>query len=566
MQFIPDLASRSELPDGAGVAVFSLVLAHPLDGHSTAQAWTDLPDGEWHPVDFQLVPAAAAFSLAPRGTARQVTYEARLPYRALPRPAYSFTYRFRDTRDGSVRWLGNANSNGALVRAGPPAPLLLESALGWADLPHVLGARAWHGSLRADVARFGHASDLHTAHGFAITRDSTVFRFRLADATISLADDNGASAAELPALPAPLAVPLVLLALFPTADRPLLLAGQDLQLQPADDPPAGRAFVLHASSPVTLRRDVDATVVRACIAPLSGIDLLETDSTSFLAVYSRASHRLALIPTTAHPGLRTMVRIQGLSRPFQHSAVALQCSASNTALFVRREDPVEVLVPNDGGECILVTAHTAPNGELISVVEPPASPVTPPPSASREPNDRTPVDDRVNPRAVALRRGILSFPALCAVACFLLTTFLRLLPPLAPVRLVLSLSDRFERFLYEHLFGIQTTAPRKITANGKPAAAAEPLPKEVVFSLPRGDKPVVRVMLQMQERERERGRRSADARAALPRFFFGNACAAPRLTTATPSSENKDSEGEAPVTVLELDRPASEGDTLRVVF
>lgn len=563
MHFTPPLASTSVLADGPGVARFALQDAL-ADGHSTAQAWTDLPDGEWHPVDFQLVPAAAAFSLAPRGAARQVTYEARVTYRALPRPAYSFTYRILDTRDGSVRWLGDEHSNGALVRTGPPAPLLLESAGGWAAHPHVLGARAWHGSLRADVARFGHASDLHTAHGFAITRDSAVFRFRLAHATLSLADDdNRPSSADQPALPAPLAAPLVLLALFPAADRPFLLAGEDLELQPDLDQRAGRAFVLHASSPVTLRRDVDASVIRACIKPLSGVELLETDSTSFLAVYSRASRRLALIPTAAHPGLHTIVRIQGLSRPFQHSPVALQCSASNRALFVRGEDPVEVLVPSEGGECLPVTAHTAPNGRLVSVLEPLASPVTPPPTASREPNGRTSADEGVNPRSIALRRGILSLPALCAVACFLLTTFLRLLPPLAPVRLALSLSDRFERFLYEHLFGILTTAPRKITANGKPAAAAGPLPNELVFALPQDDKPVVRVMLQMDERERERGRRSADARAALPRFFFGNAPAAPRLTPATPSSGSEDDEE---AVVLELDRPASDGDTLRVVF
>lgn len=167
MRFTPPLAATLRVPDGPGVLTFALDAQ--LAQHEIAELWTDFPESEWHAVRLRTLNTEAQLSLAPHDS-EAPTHEARITFRGLQHPAYGFTYRIRDDRDGSIRWLGDEHSNGTLLRA-PPIPTFLLESPNWADDPHVLGARAWCGPLPSEVARFGGPSDLHAAHGFAITAD-----------------------------------------------------------------------------------------------------------------------------------------------------------------------------------------------------------------------------------------------------------------------------------------------------------------------------------------------------------------------------------------------------------
>lgn len=160
--FGPALASTTTLSEHSSFLAFTLDDALD-DAHERAQVWTDFPDGRWHAVDFARLPSSAQLSLASHAH----SHEARVSFDSLPLPAYSFTYRILDLRDGSIRWLGEPNSNGTLLRSQAKSPFLLESP-GWVDDAHVVGARAWNGPLPSDVLRFGGPSDFHA---WAITAD-----------------------------------------------------------------------------------------------------------------------------------------------------------------------------------------------------------------------------------------------------------------------------------------------------------------------------------------------------------------------------------------------------------
>ncbi|KZW02061.1 hypothetical protein EXIGLDRAFT_736779 [Exidia glandulosa HHB12029] len=542
------------------------------DDDHTVQVWTDFPAGEWHALDFEPLPthSDAHLSLA-HSSHSSHTHEARVSFAQLASPSYSFTYRILSARDGSIRWLGDQHSNGTILRSHPDTSFVLESP-GWQDHPHVLGARAWGGQLPSDVARFGGPSDASSAHGFAITADGAIVRFRVRPPNNTIEFEGGAgSSGILPATDAPpLAAQLVALALFPEHDLPVLLAGDDLRLtlkpghgaqseNNASDVHADRSiFTLHARSKVTLRRDFDASVLRACVKPLASLRPLDIHSTDFCALFSLSgsARMITVLPISSSAPSRSIVRLLGLDA-LADAPCALYCSGSHRAYFApHAELSLDILTPAEGGDIVIGTVHTLADGNIVSVLQP-ADVRLSESEPSRSPSNPT-AAVAANQRTLALRRGLLSLPALCAIAWFLITTLLRWLPPFAPVRLALALSERSERFLNERVFHLPrssspTSTPvangKTVSQNGAAVPAVAPTPSnEIVLAFPRHGKKTNLVTLLVRARI---------ADAALPALYFGSVPATVAAHTVL--------EPDGSTTLLQLERSVN-APTLRIVF
>lgn len=336
----------------------------------------------------------------------------------------------------------------------------------------------------------------------------------------------------------------------------MLLAGDDLRLtlnpantatahseNNASDVHADRSvFTLHARSKVTLRRDFDASVLYACVKPLVGLRQLEIRQQDFFALYtaSGSARMVTVLPTSSRSPSRSILRLHGLDALVE-TPCALYCSGSRRAYFPSRVDSsLDILTPPDGGDIVVGSAHKSRDGNIVALLQPAdATADAPRPSPVSVPDQRT----------LALRRGLLSLPALCAIAWLLLTTVLRFLPSFAPVRLALALSERFERFLNERAFGIpQPASPA--TANGKSIAQNGTIParNEIVLAFPRDGKKTNLVTLLV---------RTEAAGTPLPALYFGSV----RATVVA----QRTLEPDRSTTLLQLERSVN-APTLRIVF
>lgn len=387
---------------------------------------------------------------------------------------------------------------------------------------------------------------------------SAIVRFKLAPNNRLEFEGGAGSSAILPTADAtPLAAQLVALALFPVHDLPVLLAGDDLRLtlnpdnahpeqNNAGDVAADRSTLgLHARSSVTLRREFDPAELRTCVKPCAGLRSLQitSDDTNFLAVYSASgsARMITVLPTSSRAPSRSILRVHALD-VIPETPCALYCSGSQRAYFIsRRESVVSLVVPPVGGDIVFGAAHKTRNGNIVSVLQP--ADVTLKTSASVTP------PTLADQRRLALQRGILSLPALCAIAWFFLTTLLRCLPAFAPVRLALALTERSERFMNDRVFGIPPRAPAPVQSKsrvqngGAVASAAD----EIELAFPPQGKKTNLVTLLVR----------STVGASLPSLYFG--------TVRANVVSQKLLEPDGTTMLLQVQRSVN-APTLRVVF
>jgi len=205
----------------------------------------------------------------------------------------------------------------------------------------------------------------------------------------------------------------------PCWDSPLCLSGDGLALDTDGDAPIVRSRG-QVQSFWRCDRSVLQDILNKSEAP--DLILLRSESTHFVAIYSRASASVHILPASLPIGQWSTVGVHGLDSLVQSPHLALHAPAAQHACF-HSSASASVLVPPPGGYFTISSVHPTDAGDRVAVLQPRES--VPAPNALSLP---------FHARVLQSRSKISPVVMLWTLVLYIFGVIVRLLHRLGPVR------------------------------------------------------------------------------------------------------------------------------------